>query len=163
MFLLYFTSIFLTKTNSSISTLIHFPLSTSFPSLFINFTNLKILFGFSRNSASVFIALAITFLSLISHFTIGYFVFFHPSFAKLLNASFFLAIAFFTSSFNHHLFPLFFLTFFYPHSSLHTFRTPSLKDYLKFIVSTSTNSSTLLSNFSCISLFFNFQTMRFYS
>ena len=82
-------------------------------------------------------------------------------FQNVLNASFFLAIAFLTSSFHHHLFPPFFLTFFIPHSSSHAVRTPSLKDSHKIVVSTSTDSSTLLSNFSCISFSFNFQTMRF--
>ena len=72
-------------------------------------------------------------------------MFFQPSFAKHFEC--FLAVAFLTSSFHQHLFPPFFLTFFFPHSSSHVVRIPSLKDSHKFVVSTSTNSSTLLSNF----------------
>ena len=56
-----------------------------------------------------------------------------------LCASFFLYTSFFTSSFQHQVFALLLLPFFFKHTSSHAFRSPSLKCPHKFGTPTSTN------------------------
>ena len=65
-------------------------------------------------------------------------------------ASFFLEIATITLLFYHHASPLLLLPLFFPHTTSHVFKTPSLKCPLKIGAPISTNSVTFSSNHSLI-------------
>ena len=74
-------------------------------------------------------------------------------------ATFFCCISSFTSSFNHHVSPWFFLPFFFPHTSSQACSILILKVFHRLGASTSTNSLTLSCNFVFMLFFFNFQTL----
>ena len=62
-----------------------------------------------------------------------------------------------TSSFNHYMSPQSLLDFFFPHTSSHAFRTPSLKDFHKSGALVLTSCFTLFSNLTLVRFSFNFQ------
>ena len=112
--------------------LIHLPPLTSSLSVFNPFSDQNISFcqffySVSTSSAISLIAfetvLFALFFILLHLLLFSSVLFQHIS----LCASFFLDTASFTSSFNRHLFPLHLFPLFFPHTSSHAFKTPSLK------------------------------------
>ena len=135
----------------------YLPPSISFPSFFMNFTSVKMLFGFLFQFCSLFFSFFPHRTSnhfLCSIFGIMFTLFSSDRFLHMfLYATIFCCIASFTYSFHHHVSPWFFLPFF-PHISSQACIILFLKVFHRLGASTSTNSLTLEILFS-----FNFQTL----
>ena len=130
------------------------PPSISFPSSFMNFTSVQVLFGFLFNfinsfSASFLIELATTFFVrflvclYLALFSSDQFLHLRSIFAHLFISHFLLLYCFLHSSLHQHESPWFFLSFSFPHTSSQACSILFLKAFHKLGASTSTNSLTL--------------------